>query len=232
MGSRSLRERTKDLLARAMTRDSAQRLALQLNVLPRFVEWCRSNSCPVVNDRYVMHRQIMDTVGRAEVLNFLEFGVFEGESFRWWVEGCTNPEARFVGFDTFSGLPEDWTPELREGHFDVQGRVPDIDDHRVTFLPGLFQETLPSYLENFRPEARTVVHLDADLFSATLFVLITLLPRLKQGDILVFDEFHDYVDEFRALESASSAFPFEFRTIVAMPGYADRGYARVALVIS
>ena len=45
-----------------------------------------------------------------------------------------------------------------------------------------------------------VIHIDADLFSSTLFVLNTLNPYLKKGDILFFDEFNVPVHEFKAFK--------------------------------
>jgi len=73
------------------------------------------------------------------------------------------------------------------------------------------------------------VHLDADLFSSTLFVMLQLGPYMKEGDLFIFDEFHDYMDEFRAMDLAVRAYPMKLETVVAMPGYGGRGFARVAV---
>src|SRR5437868_2810811 len=34
---------------------------------------------------------------------YLEFGVWQGDSLRWWAEHLTDATARFVGFDSFEG---------------------------------------------------------------------------------------------------------------------------------
>lgn len=92
-----------------------------------------------------------------------------------------------VGFDTFSGLPEDWNRNPM-GTFNVDGVIPKIDI--VFWKKGLFQDTLPDYLANNNDfSARKLdVHLDADLYRATTFVLNCLQPHLKSGDILLFDD--------------------------------------------
>ena len=60
---------------------------------------------------------------------------------RWWAAELTNPAARFVGFDSFEGLPEDWRPSTPRGWFKTTG-PPAIDDARVSFVTGWFDETL------------------------------------------------------------------------------------------
>ena len=57
----------------------------------------------------------------------------------------TREQSRFFGFDSFEGLPEDWG-DVPRGMFAVEGRAPHIDDARVQFVQGLFQETLYGFL--------------------------------------------------------------------------------------
>ena len=45
-----------------------------------------------------------------------------------------------------------------------------------------------------------IIHLDADLFSATIFALSQLYPYLEKGDIIMFDEFSVYDHEFMAFK--------------------------------
>ena len=50
------------------------------------------------------------------------------------------------GFDSFLGLPHDWSLEgHKRGYFSTEGVVPRIDDPRVRFYPGWFEDTLPDY---------------------------------------------------------------------------------------
>ena len=183
-----------------------------------FARWRRAHPCREFGnkERFAMFEHVAQQSGLLDrPIDYLEFGVHKGFSFRWWVEHNQHADSRFVGFDTFTGLPEDWIEGLGEGAFDVQGNTPDIDDARVTWKPGLFQDTLPGYMEQTPPAAAAdnerplVVHLDADLYSSTLFALLALLPVMKSGDLVFFDEFGFSLsyDEFRAWLDAQKAFP-------------------------
>jgi hypothetical protein len=115
-----------------------------------------------------------------------------------------------MGFDTFTGLPEEWEGHAPAGHFSTQGNVPAIDDWRVTFCKGLFAQTLPRVIDDIKKLAagRTVVvHVDADLFSSTLFVLTFLWPHLDRYYVL-FDEF--FGEESLALSMFLKAYPCRF----------------------
>jgi hypothetical protein len=168
-------------------------------------------------NRYALYTALSEELGLADSqLLYLEFGVATGVSLKWWVEHNRHPESRFVGFDTFEGLPENWG-RIPAGTFATDGRLPDIDDPRCSLERGLFQQTLPSFLRRGPlPSCRTLVHLDADLYSSTLFVLVTLGPLLKPGDVLIFDEFADGMNEFRALMDASSCLSLCLRPLGAV----------------
>jgi O-methyltransferase len=88
-----------------------------------------------------------------------------------------HPDSTFVGFDTFEGLPEMWGP-WPKGSFTADGETPDIVDPRCSFVKWLFQDTLPGWLSGREFPGRTLVHLDADLYSSTLVVLAQLLPKI------------------------------------------------------
>jgi hypothetical protein len=105
-------------------------------------------------------------------ITYLEFGVYEGTSLLWWVDHVNDPGARFVGFDTFTGLPEQWNESAEAGAYSASGNRPHTDDTRVSFQVGLFKDTLPGFVAHqFHRSERVVVHLDADLYGSTLFAL-------------------------------------------------------------
>lgn len=151
-------------------------------------------------------------------INYLEFGVADGYSIKWFVKQNGNPDSIFHGFDTFTGLPEDFG-SLKKGDFDTNNKVPEIDDRRVRFHTGLFQQTLPGVLPDLALQTRNVVMLDADLYSSTLYVLTTLAPYLKKDDIIFFDEFLVPTHEFKAYHDFSQAFPLKMKLIGAANNY-------------
>lgn len=169
----------------------------KLNRNPLFVEFIKENqSVPCYEDRYAMYDNVLRHIGPSAI-DYLEFGVWKGASIKYWSEKNRNPDSSFTGFDTFTGLPEAW--DFRPaGTFDVQGQIPKIDDSRVAFVAGLFQQTLPEFLTGFSSRKRLVLHLDADLYSATMYVLARTHDLIVPGTILMFDEFGDVQHEFRA----------------------------------
>lgn len=191
--------------------------------LARFRDWTAAHPCPESNWRPAIYQDSADTLGlRDTPMDYLEFGVFEGRTLRWWSEINTHADTRFFGFDTYTGLPEDWDRGgLKAGAFSTGEKTPDIDDPRMTYVAGTFQETLPGFLKTYTGDHRRVFHLDADLYSSTLFVLLHIAPLLRPGDVLIFDEFHVYLDEFKALEEARQAYPFQVRTVRRSPDWAQ-----------
>jgi len=145
-------------------------------------------------------------------IDYFEFGVFEGNSIKWWIENRKSPEDRFYGFDTFTGLPEDFG-SIKKGGYSAQNKFPDINDKRCEFVQGLFQHTLFEFLKIYSGNNKKVIHIDCDLYSSTLYVLTTLAPYLKTGDVIIFDEFITPTQEFKAFDDFCKAFYLEFELI-------------------
>jgi len=150
-----------------------------------------------------------ETIGADVPITFLEFGVWRGASIKRMAELFTNPDARFIGFDSFEGLPEAWGIRPA-GTFSVEGNQPQIADPRVSFVKGYFQNSLPGFLADYTHRSPVLVNLDADLYSSTLFLLTTLWHHIPEY-WFVFDEFPN--DEAAAMYDFTAAYPVDFEFI-------------------
>jgi len=149
-------------------------------------------------------------------IDYLEFGVHQGYSILYFADQIRSTNSRFFGFDTFSGLPEDWTgshSDYPRGHFDTGGRIPETNDSRIKFFAGLFQETLPEFLIDFKTDNKVIVNIDCDLYSSTLYCLTKLDAFLPKVTILIFDEFGEVLHEFRAASDYISSYQREVKVI-------------------
>lgn len=171
------------------------------------------------NKRYNLYDALIKSEGLdTTAIDYLEFGVSGGNSFKWWLEHNKNQGSQFHGFDTFEGLPENW------GHFDkgamaVALEALNITDTRAHFYKGLFQDTLIPFLNAYKNERRKLIHMDADLFSSTIFTLSQLYRFLKDGDIILFDEFAVPTHEFAAFKIFTESFYVTYEVIGAANNY-------------
>ena len=204
--------------------------------LPRLETWRRKHreQYQTFENRYLMYEWLNSVPLGNRGIEFLEFGVYKGDSIRRWSELNGASNSRFRGFDKFTGLPETWdsfTGTIKHGHFDVAGAVPNIDDGRVSFVRGLFQETLRAFLSEFSPAQDLVIHLDADIYSATLYVLTFMNDLIKPGTIIVFDEFSSVLHEFRALEDYCGAYLRSYQVLAAVRSEVDY-YSQIAIRVT
>jgi len=130
---------------------------------------------------------------------FYEFGVWRAASFKYLIKAFK----KGYGFDTFTGLPEDWVTGDRiekAGYYSSDSIVPKIAGGE--FIVGKFEETLPVFFSKERPIA-SVINFDADLYSSTICALNFSKSVIDRNTILIFDEMimNDTweQDEFKAL---------------------------------
>ena len=130
---------------------------------------------------------------------FYEFGVFRGSSFKYLIKVFK----KGYGFDTFTGLPEDWNIGNhieKKGAYSGDGNVPSIKGGE--FIVGKFEDTLPGFFSESRPMA-SVINFDADLYSSTICALNFSKSVIDKDTILIFDEFITNEsweqDEYKAL---------------------------------
>lgn len=179
-------------------------------------EYNRSPAGKYLNDRYELHDYLAGTfVNPADKIHFMEFGVRWGHIITKWAAHNKNPDSIFTGFDTFTGLPEDWGT-VKKGSFSNEGDIPFTDDKRTSFCVGLVQDTLPVYVKKIKPSDRLIFNLDFDLYNATLFTLLCLQPFLKPGDIIILDEYFSITKnhhEYRAFYDFLSLYKFQYKPL-------------------
>lgn len=162
--------------------------------------WLKSEGFIVprrVGSRANVYDQLINAMRDKPVL-YLEFGVWQGRSIRYWSERLRHPDARFHGFDSFEGLPESWNMLFKKGLFSTDGKPPQVDDPRVEFFKGWFEDTVPKY--QAPQHDQLVINIDADLYSSTKFVLDALKGYISVGTYIYFDEFCDRNNELRAFD--------------------------------
>lgn len=157
---------------------------------------------------------VAETIGADKPVTFLEFGVYRGKSIRRMADLFTNVKASFVGFDSFMGLPENWAGR-EVGHFSTNGAPPEINDKRVSFVTGYFQNSFTDFIAGFKYKAPVLVHFDADLYSSTMFLLTSLWHHIPEY-YFIFDEFPS--DEAIAMHDFTSAFPVEYEFLACTTG--------------
>ena len=199
-------------------------------MMAHFSRWCNqhrdigmgklSRPTPGTEKRVELFEHLVKTESLGTAIDYLEFGVAAGDSLRWWLANNAHPDSRFFGFDSFEGIPEDFGL-LKKGTFSTNG-TPQFDDERCHLVVGLFQNTLADFLADFTRSAdsagfesqrRMVLHMDADLYSSTLFVLSSLATCMKAGDIIIFDEFGVPTHEFRAFMDFAGSFGLRYEVL-------------------
>lgn len=151
----------------------------------------------------------------------LEFGVYRGETLRIIAQNFDGP---VYGFDSFEGLPEDWTHFQRKGRFSLDGGLPVFEEPNVTLVRGWFDETLSSFASQ-HPGPVRFLHVDSDLYSSARTVLTGLADRLVSGSVILFDEYFNYPGwqehEFRAFKEFIATTGHRYTYL----GYASRHQA-------
>lgn len=159
----------------------------------------------------------------------LDLGVWIG----WSTRLTSDASGRTVyGFDTFSGLVEDWQVDdqmvVKRGTFslteplaqrlmpdtnvslDDEG-VPDALGRKVHFIKGTTYETLAPFLAARSAAPISLFHMDLDTYESCLHALETCKDHFVEGSILVFDEYLVTNGEMRAFYEFQSQYELEWR---------------------
>lgn len=158
----------------------------------------------------------------------LDLGVWLGWSTRLISDACGRPA---YGFDTFSGLVEDWQIDdqivikrgtfslaeplaqrfIRDTGVSMHDGLPAALGRQVQFIRGSTYETLAPFLTD-RPAAPIVFfHMDLDTYESCLHALETCKDRFIEGSILVFDEYLVTNAEMQAFYEFQNRYELEWR---------------------
>ena len=135
--------------------------------------------------------------------HYVEFGCHGAMTFALAYHEAVRHQhkARLWAFDSFQGLPapkdeRDAHPIWVENEMSISlenfhercasQRVP-RDAYEV--VPGYYDKTLPAISDSDAPRNIALAYIDCDLYSSTQDVLKFLLPRLKHGMIIAFDDY-------------------------------------------
>lgn len=150
---------------------------------------------------------LIERSGRANIGDYLEFGVFNGTSlacvYRLFQE-LSLDHARLFGFDSFEGLPAEadhedeglWLPGQFACGFDLTKRSlteRGVDWSRVFLVKGWFNDTLtPELVERHRLRKASLIMVDCDLYSSAAACLRFVEPFIAEEAIVVFDDWFSY----------------------------------------
>jgi hypothetical protein len=218
----TLKRRTKMALSKVLP-DSLR--WQYLTWLPKINTWRRQHTenYPLFSNRYELYDYVQKEYASTGCIEYMEFGVFKGDSIKYWAGINQNPDSKFYGFDTFTGLPELWRNferNVAKNTFDVNGEFPKTDDKRISFVKGIFQDTLDPFLENYKPtKKQLLINHDSDMYTSTLYTLTRLNSLIKPGTILIFDEFASALHEFRAFDDYVTSYMKKYKVIAVVDDY-------------
>ncbi len=118
---------------------------------------------------------------------WMEFGVASGNTINY-ISKFTKDTV--YGFDSFEGLPEKWRDGYDKGAFSRGGNLP-LVNYNVSLVKGWFNETLPDFMKTHNKKI-SFIHMDADLYSSTIYILDQLKDHLDKDCIIIFDELVNY----------------------------------------
>ena len=118
-----------------------------------------------------------------------EFGVNEAGSINHLAKLFA--DRTLDGFDSFEGLPENWSGnQMEAGYFNRGGKLPKVAKN-VRLHAGWFSDSLPKYVAaNEGPVA--FLHVDCDIYSSTVTIFEQLESRIVPGTVILFDEYFNY----------------------------------------
>jgi len=181
-------------------------------------------------------------LGTAGVGDYYEFGIFKGYTF-WFAQQAAQrlglKNMRFLGFDSFAGLPKvegrDETEhgEFYEGQYSCTNEAvvtnlsaSGVDWERTFLIEGLFEQSLNEQTKKeYGMNQISVALIDCDLYSSTVEVLDFIKDMHLDKAILLFDDWNCFDgDDERGQRKAFKDFlknnkQFRAEEFIAFGGY-------------
>ena len=151
---------------------------------------------------------------------FLELGVYYGSSLSVIADATKNT---VHGFDSFEGLPESWFvgdekgPLATEpsGAYTTRGVLPNTPDNAELHV-GWFENSLPTFVAD-HDGSISFMNIDCDIYSSTKTIFDCLSDRIREGTIIVFDEYFCYPEwrdhEYKAFQEWLASTPCTYEYI-------------------
>jgi len=153
-----------------------------------------------------IHKQLIDSTEKMSIDgHWCEFGVRQGRSLKWLIEKY--PHQIIHAFDSWQGLPEEWNHGTGKVA-DMSCEPPEVPKH-IKLHKGWFKDTLPTWKQQHKGPI-AFLHMDADIYSSTKEVLMSLNDQIVSGTVITFDEFCN----FRLSGKMSKWQEHEFRALV------------------
>ena len=155
-------------------------------------------------------RHVMDYVSSSKLYgDYLEFGVFKGGTFTpafYFAKMFGLNRMKFYGFDSFKGISKikgidaKGFKHFNEGdcacskdEFVKIIKRRGVDLKRVELIEGFYDDTLNKELKNKLPiNEASVVYVDCDTYESTVPVLNFITDFIKDGSIILFDDWYCY----------------------------------------
>jgi len=135
-----------------------------------------------------IHKQLLESTKKILLDGYwCEFGVRQGRSLKWLIEEY--PHQVIHAFDSWEGLPEDWNHGTGKVA-DMSCDPPTVPGH-IQLHKGWFKDTLPVWKQTYKGPI-AFLHMDADIYSSTKEVLMSLNDQIVSGTIITFDEFCNF----------------------------------------
>jgi len=135
--------------------------------------------------------------------DYAEFGCWSASTF--WLAHLESRKhghnARLWAFDSFQGLPAAQGPKDEHPSWNQGGMSMSVEEFHhacardgvprsvYEVVPGFYSDTIDRMGPADRPVNIALAFIDCDMYSSTRSVLAFLMPRLKHGMIIAFDDY-------------------------------------------